>query len=729
MYGYGSYSRPGTAAGALGGGMRNGLQMVSGGRPGTASFPNLPGYRRPGIDGDTRREKFYQDPQKKAQSLHFVNGIPMVKSSLSSRPQTASIDDLASLNQTQMPRDANQFSDLSGRYSLAKQRRDRENLAKISSNMSVSKIGRRTVPAITTLSMKSSNSYVNDNNSVSTWGGNFNDDASSVVSAYPSHDNTTPLPPVLLFYGYYFEDIIESNMESKRIHRCELYFYTEDGSIEIIECKQENSGMPQGNVLRRRKVEKRGGEFVGINDMKMGGVVEIYSRGYSIIGCNDSTLRFVRTNMNWTEEELRQGRWPDDEFIKKNREKMMRETGTPGVNRNRKMHEMKEYMEALLGKPKAMSDLGAFLEVGNKTLCFDIVWDDTERLYGDVRLFKLCYFLSDDTLEIVPVHTRNDGRDQFPKLLKRSKVPKDIRNPSGAFYTWRDFKIGGIINVYQRAMTIAKADKFTRDFYVNKGVNIGRDIELIRGPDVKYERQIPPYNGFGSEEDSLRSCTGSIRPGVAKKHFHYDKRGHITRFNAKLLTNKNDDKVRRFVIQYFLEDDTVAVREPPLRNSGIVGGQFLRRQPMKHSDGTKVLAGDLYVGGILNLNCHKFLLLDADEGTYRLMENDPATFPLSNYEGLHKLLREYRGMIKGYFVKESSNGNDRQLDFAGLRACMVDVGLGKLKKQELITIWRKLDRKGKGKVSWMKLVKVAEDKPIHVTIQSHRESLAQAYQD
>ena len=94
-----------------------------------------------------------------------------------------------------------------------------------------------------------------------------------------------------------------------------------------------------------------------------GSVVEIYARGYTIIGCNDSTLRFVRANMNWTEDEMKQGDWPEDEFIKKNREKMMRETGAVGVNRNRKMHEMKEYMEALLGKPTAMSDLGSFLEV------------------------------------------------------------------------------------------------------------------------------------------------------------------------------------------------------------------------------------------------------------------------------------------------------------------------------------------------------------------------------
>ena len=78
-----------------------------------------------------------------------------------------------------------------------------------------------------------------------------------MLSYYPNPNNTTPSPPVLLFYGYYFEDVTESAIESRRIHRCELYYYTEDGTVEIIKPKQENSGMPQGALLRRRKVRLR----------------------------------------------------------------------------------------------------------------------------------------------------------------------------------------------------------------------------------------------------------------------------------------------------------------------------------------------------------------------------------------------------------------------------------------------------------------------------------------
>lgn len=41
----------------------------------------------------------------------------------------------------------------------------------------------------------------------------------------------------------------------------------------------------------------------------------------------------------------------------------------------------------------------------------------------------------------------------------------------------------------------------------------------------------------------------------------------------------------RFIISYFLSDDTVLVFEPPQRNSGILGGKFLERGRIKKPDG------------------------------------------------------------------------------------------------------------------------------------------------
>jgi hypothetical protein len=35
---------------------------------------------------------------------------------------------------------------------------------------------------------------------------------------------------------------------------------------------------------------------------------------------------------------------------------------------------------------------------------------------------------------------------------------------------------------------------------------------------------------------------------------------------------------RRFVLSFFMMDDSLLIFEPPIRNSGIVGGKFLERQ-------------------------------------------------------------------------------------------------------------------------------------------------------
>ena len=288
------------------------------------------------------------------------------------------------------------------------------------------------------------------------------------------------------------------------------------GTIEIVDVKQENSGMPQGSFISRRKVEKNPTfnstsrtpshqNYLTINDLKLGASVVIYSRTFHIVDCNDSTKRYVRENYGWGAGDLQVGEYPEDQFSITNHAKMIRETGFGvGINRNRKMHEMKEFMEAQLGKPTSKSDLGSFLRSGNSTLCFEVVWDDTDRLYGDVKFFKLYYFLADDTTEIVPIHFKNDGRDQFPKLLKRMKLPLQPNNPATSHYTWRNLMIGGTVNVYSRKMLITKADGFTRNFYMEKGTPLQGDLVLDRGVEVDFKREVPPYNGFGSEEDSLR---------------------------------------------------------------------------------------------------------------------------------------------------------------------------------------------------------------------------------
>ena len=66
-----------------------------------------------------------------------------------------------------------------------------------------------------------------------------------------------------------------------------------------------------------------------------------------------------------------------------------------------------------------------------QVLRFHCYWDDRMALYGDMRLFRLYYYLSDDTVEVVEVLRRNCGRDPFPHMLRRLRVPK-CPEPVGA---------------------------------------------------------------------------------------------------------------------------------------------------------------------------------------------------------------------------------------------------------------------------------------------------------
>ena len=102
--------------------------------------------------------------------------------------------------------------------------------------------------------------------------------------------------------------------------------------------------------------------------------------------------------------------------------------------------------------------------------------------------------------------------------------------------------------------------------------------------------ELPPYNGFGSEEDSLSSHYNLIPKPPRKDHVKYMEKdrycninrysklilfiircglnSNILRFIAHLKTKKGINSDRKFIVSYYLCDDTIAVFEPPVRNSG-----------------------------------------------------------------------------------------------------------------------------------------------------------------
>lgn len=64
-----------------------------------------------------------------------------------------------------------------------------------------------------------------------------------------------------------------------------------------------------------------------------------------------------------------------------------------------------------------------FLEFDRVVLKFSAYWDDRTE-FGDVRRLEVCYYLSDDTIDIKEIFPRNSGREGPSTFLKRSKLPR-----------------------------------------------------------------------------------------------------------------------------------------------------------------------------------------------------------------------------------------------------------------------------------------------------------------
>ena len=433
---------------------------------------------------------------------------------------------------------------------------------------------------------------------------------------------------ITLTFEAYFEEVAEmGDRDELRIRKCKIYYFMENNTMCIIEKPKMNSGIPQGTLVRRGIVHKPDNTPIMADDLRLGEEVLVYGRLYKIVDCDAATRKYLRRHMGINEAASLSV--PVDEYEE------FRKTIQPDLSEvewgrfNCKKNEGTKYQQARMGcNPDANNGREGFIRYGDKTLNFLCVWDNTDTMYGDRVKFRLKYYLCDDTVEIFSIPSGTNGqKETFSRLLKRSQLPlffgglRDLQAPRDQekFFHWTDFYIGLEMDVYARTLRIVDADNASRRFYEDSGIPLEAGEPEPVPKVVIHGREIPPPTAFGSEEDSLRSCVGSLMPGPppAKK---YGENKQLN-FFASLLSGGLDDVNRRFVITYYVTDSTIKVQEPPVRNSGFNGGLFLSRRTVKTPAGDQMEPIDLYIGAHLQVLKHRFLLLDANDTTLRWMED------------------------------------------------------------------------------------------------------------
>ena len=134
--------------------------------------------------------------------------------------------------------------------------------------------------------------------------------------------------------------------------------------------------------------------------------------------------------------------------------------------------------------------------------------------------------------------------------------------------------------------------------------------------------QVPPHNGFGDEIDSLGYVYDLIPKKPKIDFFKYvDNDKKVLRFTARFNTKVPEDVDRRFIISFYLADDTISIFEPAQKNSGIIEGPFLERRKYKNVDKNHefISPTELGVGGDIKINGYNFHILGCDDYTTKYL--------------------------------------------------------------------------------------------------------------
>jgi hypothetical protein len=145
----------------------------------------------------------------------------------------------------------------------------------------------------------------------------------------------------------------------------------------------------------------------------------------------------------------------------------------------------------MLGGGHVNADMQQFLEMDKKVLRFFAILDDLSTPQFERRPFNIMFYLADDNVEIRELYPLNCGRDNFPKFLKKGKLPIGPVTCDGPqaqprakseFVHGHDLYVGQTVALMGSNFFIYDADDFTRQYFSEV---LGVDLE------PKHDVQLP----------------------------------------------------------------------------------------------------------------------------------------------------------------------------------------------------------------------------------------------
>jgi len=509
---------------------------------------------------------------------------------------------------------------------------------------------------------------------------------------------------VLRFYAYFKESVVETNLENYRVREVIILYYLEDDTCHVIEKKTDNSGIPQGQLIRRHRFPSPNGNYLAWNELIVGEEITIYGRTFAIFDCDPFTRDYC--NKHGVDQGLPSG--PEEDAFGASKTQM-RDSFRPLAEKTAEKH----YRETLMGGGHVNADMQQFMEWDRKVCRFYCVLDDVLTPTFERRPFLILFFLADDTVEIREQYPLNCGRDSFPIFFRRGKLtkgPAEVLGPLAQCkkkedqWQIQDLAVGESVEMLGFHFHIYDADPFTRQYFTEElGMELG-PAEDVRLPERAVNRpKTPPYTGYGSWDDSMGSVH-ALMPKPPRKDFVklFGNDGKVLRFTAQLAEAKPEDSDRLFVVNYNLADDTMQIHEPPQRNIGIVTGKFLEKGVHTNQiTGELFKPTDLFPGNVIKVYNRAFEILDMDEYTRKYIEFNgaPRTYDLGAVlEKLRESMRQQFPAVRDIFRKFDSD-HDGVLTWQEFKKALEKWGY-MMTTEEALVIMKHFDTRKDGQVSY-----------------------------
>eukprot|EP00595_Chromulina_sp_UTEXLB2642_P000719 CAMPEP_0196761390 /NCGR_PEP_ID=MMETSP1095-20130614/609_1 /TAXON_ID=96789 ORGANISM="Chromulina nebulosa, Strain UTEXLB2642" /NCGR_SAMPLE_ID=MMETSP1095 /ASSEMBLY_ACC=CAM_ASM_000446 /LENGTH=826 /DNA_ID=CAMNT_0042110867 /DNA_START=24 /DNA_END=2505 /DNA_ORIENTATION=- len=560
----------------------------------------------------------------------------------------------------------------------------------------------------------------------------------------PAPSRKQPLVPkfvenekqVCRFYGYFYDERVWDDstplgvptIERDMVRKLTIYYYLYDNTIHMAEPRAQNTGMTAGEFYKRGALYKADSQPVSLQDLCPGNKLYVLGREIILTDADQFTRDYFRRELNIILS-------PAFDTPSTIREDLgaMYATGLvshfPDPNATHGSRST-DYLITKENNEKTYR----FLRFDGRVLrfqCLEISALDTNIIQFNekdekkiiipqkTKRYALSYFLSDQKVDIRVVKSKTNGATQTANqivnleesmlIMKKSKIAKNWRQVQrGAApinYEPTDLQCGNIIDVYGREFLLINCDNFTRTIYAEMGIT-QNEVEVQIAEEKHVVHPIPVLgDGFlaiGSEIDTLANVYGTVKQGRDVNKINRNQ-NRILRSKAIMLSTNITDINRVFMITFYLEDDTIFIFEEIQRNSGIMGGTFLKRGryinnlPDDNASPRYFIPTDIYLGNVISLNGIELKIVEMDNLSLKFCETYPDEFPMFDPFLICERLvnhgvgrnQNIRKIFSDYDNEKGGNGALSKstilqiLDLVGIR--------GHINEQEVLTLLRRIE--------------------------------------